>query len=376
MLSVLPVLRGHKSVLVGIIVLLSAVVMSFAALGTGQAVADTAPRVSVSSATVRATPDGEILEGLMSQDSRSDLPDDVRVWFNSKAVTLGQSLRGYLPDSAKVSPDAQIEVGIPTQVATWSARLLRGTYNSESAVTPIDMWVAPVSIENRELGVVVYTEEEKDLYPLRLPSRADALAPKTTAGVPEPTLSSRENSPQVMNGFVLEPKNSHLPVRLDEPGASYALPELAHELVTTAPDAAHHNRPVYDPIIHGWFMLDEERLLPVSNAARARVVGAVTLAQVQEAVQSWWGTVNPTPTPTTEALPTSSNTLVWVVVLAVAIVGIALLVVWLTFRWQSRTEESAEVLSLPDPELILVPMSPPTSAVPTLAVNGSTGEAH
>ena len=118
MLSVLPVRRGHKSVLVGIIVLLSAVVMSFAAPGTGQAVADTAPRFSGGSATVRATPDGEILEGLASRDFRSNLPDDVRVWFNSKAATLGQSLRGYLPDNAKVSPDAQIEVGIPTQVAT------------------------------------------------------------------------------------------------------------------------------------------------------------------------------------------------------------------------------------------------------------------
>ena len=123
-------------------------------------------------------------------------------------------------------------------------------------------------------------------------------------------------------------------------------------------------------------MLQEERLLPVSHAARARVVGEVTLAQVQEAVQSWWGTVSPTPTPTSEALPTSNNTLVWVVVLAVVIVGIALLVVWLTFRWQSRTEDVAEVLSLPDPELIMVPSSAPTSAIPTLAVSDSEGEAH
>ena len=123
-------------------------------------------------------------------------------------------------------------------------------------------------------------------------------------------------------------------------------------------------------------MLNEERLLPVSNAARARVVGEVTLVQVQEAVQSWWGTVSPTPTPTVETLPTNNNTLVWVVILAVAIVGVALLVVWLTFRWQSRTEDVAEVLSLPDPELIMVPTSAPTSAIPTLAVNSSEGEAH
>lgn len=171
------------------------------------------------------------------------------------------------------------------------------------------------------------------------------MAPKATAGVPEPTSNSRDNNSLVAGRYVPEPKNSHLPVRSEAPGASYVLPDLAHDLLATSPDSARSSRPVYDPIVRGWFMLNEERLVPVSHAARARVVGEVTLAQVQEAVQSWWGTVSPTPTPTVETLPTNNNTLVWVVILAVAIVGVALLVVWLTFRWQSRTEDVAEVLS-------------------------------
>lgn len=378
MLRVFQLRRSHKSVLGWVFVLLSAAVLSFASPSVGQAAAAPGyPHGYPTGTADRAvTPGVHVVAGRLPGGTKSDLPDEVRVWFATKAPALGQSLREYLPDSTKVPPEAQIEVGNPTQVVTWSARLLRGTYAPENAVTPIEMWVAPVSIDARELGVVVYTSDEKNLYPLPLPTHGAALAPKVPAGAPEPTLSSRENNQPVITGSVQEPKNSHLPIRLEDPGACYVLPDLAHALLATSPDSAHPNRPVYDPVIRGWFVLQEERLLPVSHAARARVVGEVTLAQVQEAVQSWWGTVSPTPTPTSEALPTSNNTLVWVVVLAVVIVGIALLVVWLTFRWQSRTEDVAEVLSLPDPELIMVPSSAPTSAIPTLAVSDSEGEAH
>lgn len=372
--KVFQVRRGCKAYLGWVLVLLCAVVMSFASPSVGQAAPGlTHPTDTTDEVVSGGFPDAA---GQLPRSAKSDLPDDVRVWFNTKADAFGQSLREYLPDSVKIPPEAPIEVGTPTQVVTWSARMLRGTYNPDSAVTPIDMWVAPVSIDDRELGVVVYALDEKDLYPLSPPAHVETLAPKATAGVPEPTSNSRENNSLVASGFVPEPKNSHLPVRSEPPGASYVLPDLAHALLATSPDSVRSSRPVYDPIVHGWFMLNEERLLPVSNAARARVVGEVTLAQVQEAVQSWWGTVSPTPTPTSEALPTNNNTLVWVVILAVAIVGVALLVVWLTFRWQSRTEDVAEVLSLPDPELIMVPTSAPTSAIPTLAVNGSEGEAH
>lgn len=376
MLRVFQIRRVRKPVLGWVFVLLTAVVMSFAAPNVGQAVAGRAPGLSFASSVRGVTQDVGITAGRLPKGAQSDLPDNVRVWFATKAPALGQSLREYLPDSAKVPPEAQIEVGNPTQVMTWSARLLRGTYAPENAVTPIEMWVAPVSIDARELGVVVYTEDKKNLYPLSVPTSGAALAPKVPTGAPEPTSSLRENIQLDITGSVEEPKNSHLPVRLEDPGACYVLPDLAHALLATAPDSAHPNRPVYDPVIRGWFTLNEERLLPVSNAARARLGGEVNLDQVQEAVQSWWGTVSPTPTPTSEALPTSNNTLVWVVILAVAIVGVALLVVWLTFRWQSRTEDVAEVLSLPDPELIMVPTSAPTSAIPTLAVNGSEGEAH
>lgn len=376
MLRVFPLRRARKPVLGWVFVLLSAVVMSFAAPGVGQAVAGRAPGLSFASSVGGVTQDVGITAGRLPGEAQSDLPEDVRVWFATKAPALGQSLREYLPDSAKVPPEAQIEVGVPTQVLTWSARLLRGTYAPENSVTPIEMWVAPVSIDARELGIVVYTEDKKNLYPLSVPASGAALAPKATAGVPEPTLSTREDNALLISSYVQEPKNSHLPIRLEDPGACYVLPDLAHALLATSPDSAHPNRPVYDPVIRGWFTLNEERLLPVSNAARARLGGEVNLDQVQEAVQSWWGTVSPTPTPTSEALPTSNNTLVWVVVLAVVIVGIALLVVWLTFRWQSRTEDAAEVLSLPDPELIMVPTPPPTSAIPTLTVSGSKGEAH
>ncbi|WP_299295289.1 hypothetical protein [uncultured Mobiluncus sp.] len=376
MLRVFQIRRVRKPVLGWVFVLLSAVVMSFAAPNVGQAVAGRAPGLSFASPVGGVTQDAGITVGRLLEGAKSDLPDDVRVWFATKAPALGQSLREYLPDSTKVPPEAQIEVGNPIQVVTWSARLLRGTYAPENAVTPIEMWVAPVSIDARELGVVVYTSDEKNLYPLSPPTRGAALAPKVPAGAPEPTSSSRENIQPSITGSVQEPKNSHLPIRLEDPGACYVLPDLAHALLATAPDSAHPNRPVYDPVIRGWFTLNEERLLPVSHAARARLGGEVNLDQVQEAVQSWWGTASPTPTPTSEALPTSNNTLVWVVILAVVIVGIALLVVWLTFRWQSRTEDAAEVLSLPDPELIMVPTPPPTSAIPTLAVSDSEGEAH
>ncbi|WP_295027053.1 hypothetical protein [uncultured Mobiluncus sp.] len=372
--TVFQVRRGCKAFLGWVLVLLSAAVMSFASPSVGQAAPGPTHPTDTTDEVVTGSVPGAV--GQLPRSAKSDLPDDVRVWFNTKAAAFGQSLREYLPDSVKVSPEAPIEVGTPTQVVTWSARMLRGTYNPDSAVTPIDMWVAPVSIDNRELGVVVYVSDEKGLYPLSQPAHVETLAPKATAGVPEPTSNSRDNNSLVAGGYVPEPKNSHLPVRSEAPGASYVLPDLAHALLATSPDSARSSRPVYDPIVRGWFMLNEERLLPVSNAARARVVGEVTLVQVQEAVQSWWGTVSPTPTPTVETLPTNNNTLVWVVILAVAIVGVALLVVWLTFRWQSRTEDVAEVLSLPDPELIMVPTSAPTSAIPTLAVNSSEGEAH
>ena len=376
MLRVFQIRRVRKPVLGWVFVLLSAVVMSFAAPNVGQAAPGYSHGYPTGTAAGAVTPGVQITAGRLLEGAQSDLPDDVRVWFATKAPALGQSLLEYLPDSTKVPPEAQIEVGNPTQVLTWSARLLRGTYAPENAVTPIEMWVAPVSIDARELGVVVYTEDKKNLYPLSVPTSGAALAPKVPAGAPEPTSSSRENIQPSITGSVQEPKNSHLPIRLEDPGACYVLPDLAHALLVAAPDSAHSNRPVYDPVIRGWFTLNEERLLPVSNAALARLGGEVNLDQVQEAVQSWWGTVSPTPTPTSEALPTSNNTLVWVVILAVVIVGIALLVVWLTFRWQSRTEDAAEVLSLPDPELIMVPTPPPTSAIPTLTVSGSKGEAH
>lgn len=377
MRRVVPVRTGRKSLLGWALVLLAAVVLSFASPGNGQAHADSAPGTSVGSTN------GGVTLGLAgggkpaSRVANSDLPDDVRVWFATKTGSLGQSLREYLPSSTKVPPEAQIEVGTPTQVVTWSARLLRGTYTPDSVVAAIDMWVAPVSIDSRELGVVVYKPDSNNLYPLPLPTQSASLAPKVTVGVPEPTLSPREENSPASGGYVTEPKNSHLPIRVDNPGASYVLPELAHALLATSPDAAHSNRPVYDPVIHGWFTLNEERLVPVSHAARARLGGAVTLGQVQEAVQSWWGTLSSSPTPTPEALQANSNsTLVWVVALAVAIAGVALLVVWLTFRWQSRPEDVTEVLPLPDPELILVPVSPPTSAVPTIAVSGLEAEGH
>ena len=168
MLRVFQIRRVRKPVLGWVFVLLTAVVMSFAAPNVGQAVAGRAPGLSFASSVGGVTQDVGITAGRLLEGAQSDLPDDVRVWFATKAPALGQSLREYLPDSAKVPPEAQIEVGNPTQVLTWSARLLRGTYAPENAVTPIEMWVAPVSIDARELGVVVYTEDKRNLYPLSL----------------------------------------------------------------------------------------------------------------------------------------------------------------------------------------------------------------
>ena len=129
--KVFQVRRGRRAFLGWILVLLSAVVMSFASPSVGQAApGPTHPTDTTDEVVTGGVPGAA---GQLPRSAKSDLPDDVRVWFNTKAAAFGQSLREYVPDSVKVPPEAPIEVGTPTQVVTWSARMLRGTYNPDSA---------------------------------------------------------------------------------------------------------------------------------------------------------------------------------------------------------------------------------------------------
>lgn len=309
-------------------------------------------------------------------DQGKELPDtSVQNWFNTQAQPLAQSLVAYAPANLKPDEEAVAEVGKPVQVLSWSAQMLQGSYAPETAMVPIDMWVAPVTLQGTSLGVVVYTASPKNLYPLPLPAQAGKLAPAATTGSPEPTVSPRDNTAEAAATGTIEPQNSHLPVRTIPPGSSYALPGLAKALLPGLLGAQRPASPVYDPVVKAWFSLKEETLSPASNAARDRLGGEARLSQVQASIQSWWGTVTPTPTSEPKSNSTGRTIFTWIVVVAVVIVGATLLILMLTFRWQSRLEEAEEVLPLPDPELILVKDDAPTSAIPTLAATDHP-EAH
>lgn len=282
-----------------------------------------------------------------------------RAWFASEGNKLAAATAMYLPSQLEVAPDSKPEVGEIAQVSTWTNAMLKGTYSLQNSTIPIDMWVAPVTQGGIALGVVVYTEPESQLFPTPLPKKSD-LAPKPSEGIPEPTLTSN-----ALTAGVVEPKNSHLAVKADPPGAAYILPELARALIAAPPSSERPNFPVYDPVVDGWFILVEDQLTPVSAAARARLRGTAGLLEVREAIQSWWGTAKTTPTPEPTVAGTSAAPTVFSVVSAALIgAGLVGLLIWLSLRRQSDSDE--EVLPLPDPELIIVPPPPHTSAIPTL----------
>lgn len=97
--KVFQVRRGCKAFLGWVLVLLSAAVMSFASPSVGQAAPWPTHPTDTTDEVVTGSVPGAV--GQLPRSAKSDLPDDVRVWFNTKAAALGQSLREYLPDSVR-----------------------------------------------------------------------------------------------------------------------------------------------------------------------------------------------------------------------------------------------------------------------------------
>lgn len=293
----------------------------------------------------------------LSAPAQADTTSEMQTWFSKEAPKLAAALAPYAP-STKTAGGSRPVVGQPVQVYSWSRTFLQGKYSAQTALTPIQKWVAPVTQGNIALGVVVYTSKTDHLYPLKIPVESGTLAPSATVGVPEVTNNQQDST----SAGITEPQNSHLAVSAEPLGAVYVLPALARALAMFPTETI---KPVYDPLVDAWFIVNDERVTAICNTARDRLSGSVDLAQMQNAIQSWWGTAIVTPSPTPEAstgLPAA--TVFWAVALAVFVVILVLLLTWLALRGTSKLNE--DVAPLEDPELIMEPAPPSTTAIPTL----------
>lgn len=296
-----------------------------------------------------------------------------RRWFAAEGNKLAAATTGYLPTDAPVAPDSKPEVGDITQVSAWSESMLRGSYSLKTATKRINMWVAPVAQSGNLLGVIVYTSTSQRLYPVALPE-ASTLAPKVTEGIPEPTVKPEDNHGSEA-GDAVEPKNSHLPVKSNPPGAAYILPDLARALTHRTKNTRRPTIPIYDPVIEGWFILSDDQLSAVSATARAHLAGSAALIQVREAIQSWWGTAKVTPAPELpDTVTGSAPTAIWIVLTALLGAGVVAALILVAVQRQAKAYE--EVVPLEDTELIIVPPPPPTTAVPTITVSAAEALTH
>lgn len=304
---------------------------------------------------------GSLQAAAQNSDSSREL---VGKWFSETGEKYAQALMSFIPSGIEKSGETRLKLGSPIQAYSWSRTFLTGAYSLETALQPIDLWVAPVRFKSVFLGVVVYTRGDSDLFPLK-PPYDKTLLPKVSDGVSTPASTASGSASKV----VIEPKDSYLPIKSAPPGTVYALPKLAKEIFV-ASEKTKLAYPVYDPVIDAWFIVKDEQLNPASNAARQRLGGSVALPGAQSAVQSWWGTASeaPTPEPTRPSIPAS--TIILFVVLSFVGAGLVALFVWLGIRRQARLGE--EVLPLPDPEIMVAAPPPPTSAIPTLLADSST----
>lgn len=309
-------------------------------------------------------------------------PTQAAEWFTTKGTELAQSLKEYLPGTPSENADSRVVLDDAIQVYTWSNQYISGVFTADTALTGILMWAARASFEGNDVGVVTYTPYQKNLYPRPLPSNAKKLAPRS----PTSATTSTSPSPSVESG-ITEPKNSNVAVKLEQAGAVYLLPEVARFLrelrtvtnaripakdMTSIKSPAANQQPlpvlVYDPVVDAWFAVSQGNVSALSNAAKARISGPVTLSAMCEAVQSWWGVSEATPTPTPEVSDdATSGGLLWGLIgAAILVAGVSLAVAWLSSRAHNQGE--SQVQPLPDNELIIVPPPPKTSAIPTLDV--------
>ncbi len=90
-----------------------------------------------------------------------DVPPEVAAWFGSEATAVVLQARqgAAAADGAPATDVAEVRLGAPVPLATWSAEYVAGGRDT-TVTAPLDRWVAPVSAAGDPVGTVTATRTD------------------------------------------------------------------------------------------------------------------------------------------------------------------------------------------------------------------------
>lgn len=208
------------------------------------------------------------------------VPEQVAEWFRTEAAKVIDTQGG-----AELDLDAEqragVEIGLVRTVTTWSAGF-RSAGDPQPPLETTSRWVSPLSLEGAGIGVLV---------------------------------AGRDGDGAV--------------------GAEQlrAAPDLADALLGLDPQ-----RPaVHDVPLDAWFTLVDAEVLPLDDAARASLAGAVALEVYRPFVQERYAVADPNQPGSAVPEENSWAPAAWVAAALLLLLGWAGVVVWL--RHESETSE-------------------------------------
>lgn len=203
------------------------------------------------------------------------LPDEVADWFTTAAPEA--------VEAAGLGEGADIDVGRPRQVTTWSEAFIAGEVGVDP-VENLDEWVAPV---------------------LELPAEDDEPSPLAVAR------ASDTDAPEL--------------VQVD-PDA-----ELAGALADLAPGVTV----VLDDAVGGWFALADGEVWPITAEARTVLQGSLGVDVFQSFLSERMGVATGTPEPV-EELPEEESLTPLAAIIVIVVLGAG--AAWLLVRQYRRTD--------------------------------------
>lgn len=280
-----------------------------------------------------------------------EIPREVAKWFQKDGREMASRLAERLPEDQRDT----VKVGAVFRVRTWSGSYLRGVANS-SDLEVVPGWVAPITSSAGAVGVLVFRQENQRLTPKgvsipgTIPIPADDKVKKPVA----------EGNYRVA---LSEPENSRNAVISEGNGAAYLFPRLAALLLEASREGSPKTFPVYDARLGTWFVIKDDRLIPVTRDADVMLAGPAPISDLGSFVRSWWGLENTAPAHPEEAQPTPLGDVLIMVVLT--LIAVAALMFFVILPGSRNRQPDYRSPFETDPELIPVQMDTPITLVPT-----------